>query len=324
VVDELRPRRRFPIAVLDAYRPVRLPHLELDGAVARFMGDELGPAVFPPGSEDLWSSIDGDRALSTWDASARTVLCRWHRQGLLVMAPPGPAGAASFTVLSPHPDDAQLALGGVLARGCGRVVAVFTRETWTRRPYYQARPALTASLLLAEERAACTVLGAELVLLDHVDAEARPAWSSGFFAGGRAVSEVEPDLFAAVVADLAAVLRGTPGPVFAPLGVGGHVDHLLTREAARVLVDPDRLVYYEDMPYTVYGDAPAAAEGLVPHLLEADAQTADLKREALWCYRLQVTEATTTRVVRHGTQRLGAGAFAERVWHTAGVSTMDR
>jgi LmbE family N-acetylglucosaminyl deacetylase len=319
VVNELRPVRRFPIDVRDDYRPVRLPHLETDGETTLFMGEEID--VFPPGSDELWATIDGARALSAWDKAARSTIRDWHRNGLLVMAPPQAEATPSYTVLSPHPDDAQLALGGLLARDKGRVVAVFTQETWTRRPYYRARPGLTASLLLAEERAACTVLGADLVLLNHVDAEARPAWSSGFFVEGRDVTAAEPDLFAAVVADLESVLKDTQGPVFTPLGIGGHVDHLMIREAARRLVHEDRLVYYEDMPYTVYGDAPAAAVGLTPALLTADAHTADVKREALWCYRLQVTEATTTRVVRHGT-RLGADAFAERVWHTEGASAL--
>jgi hypothetical protein len=39
--------------------------------------------------------------------------------------------------------------------------------------------------------------------------------------------------------------------VLAPLGVGHHVDHREVREAATALVEPGRLLYYEDRPYAL-------------------------------------------------------------------------
>ena len=37
--------------------------------------------------------------------------------------------------------------------------------------------------------------------------------------------------------------------VFAPLGLGGHVDHGIARDAAMLVVDPGKLGLYEDLPY---------------------------------------------------------------------------
>jgi len=51
---------------------------------------------------------------------------------------------------------------------------------------------------------------------------------------------------------IAAALRGiTYDVVYAPLGIGWHVDHLLTHLAARAVVEPRRLRFYEDAPYVL-------------------------------------------------------------------------
>jgi hypothetical protein len=56
--------------------------------------------------------------------------------------------------------------------------------------------------------------------------------------------------------------------VLAPLGVGRHVDHLITRRAARELGRPIRTVYYSDFPYSQTARPESdfiARAGLVPH-----------------------------------------------------------
>ena len=56
--------------------------------------------------------------------------------------------------------------------------------------------------------------------------------------------------------------------ILAPLGVGRHVDHLITRRAAGELGMGVRTVYYSDFPYSLTA-APEAGfvrrAGLVPH-----------------------------------------------------------
>jgi len=321
------PARRFLVPLTELDSPLALPHLETDGGLFRFLGQEttrVDQRTLP-----LWLACDGSRKLGSWPAAERGIIEGWHAAGLVVAVSQRHAvGAEGPVVVSPHPDDAPLAVGGLLAACGGRVVDVFTQETWTRRPYYAQRPQLSASLLLDEERVACRVLDAELTLLGYVDGEARKPWADGFFLDDPAASvpcEVEPDLFAQLVADLAAALPST-GAVLTPLAVGGHVDHILSREAVLALVKEDRLdarrvVFYEDMPYSLFASALDAATALGaredvgalrPVLVPS--RTAEVKLEALWAYRLQTTEGMTARVVRYGRELTAEHAFTERLW----------
>ncbi|MFF8730102.1 PIG-L deacetylase family protein [Streptomyces sp. NPDC015171] len=314
-----------------------------EGPSAQFLGEPLDGGLFPADGARLAQECDGSRALASWSPKDQDLIARWYTAGLLVVAPAEAARTAAPglppIVVSPHPDDAQLALGGLVHRFGAHVVDVFSHETWTRRPYYQQRPELASRMLIEEERVACRVLDASLTLLGHVDGEARPAWSEGFFVQDDAAARVraaEPGLLARITEDLAGPLAGDR-LVLVPLAVGGHVDHVLAREAVRALVAAgdvaaERVAFYEDMPYSLFADpAPAAAElslawgeplSGVP--VPLDERAVEVKQESLWPYRLQVLEATTRRIVRYGrnlAQRTGDGgpgaASAERLWATA-------
>lgn len=324
--------------------------MEFDASAVRFLGDAVDPDVFPVSAAELWHTCDGSRPLDSWEPADRERIARWHAAGLVVAVPaPRTAPVRALTFLSPHPDDAQLALGSTVFRFGGRVVDVFSDETWTRRPYYRERPALASRMLIEEERVSCRVLGAGLTLLGHLDGESRPAWRDGFLLGAESTVDVrraEPELFERVVLDLARELAD-PSLVLVPLAVGGHVDHVVTREAVcelvvRGAVAPERIVFYEDMPYSLFGDPQADADrlaavlsgrpsgpwggcALTPVLIPGSDLSAEAKREALWPYRLQVMEPITNRIVRYG-RGLGAdapaadttaGGFAERVWAPA-------
>lgn len=330
--------RRFVRPLSNMDRPIALPHLELTGDVVLFLGEPLDRGLIGPNLVPLWKSCDGSRAVAAWPPGEQEILARWHAAGLLVAAPPARVRpAAPVTVVSPHPDDAQLALGGLLATTGGLVVDVFTEETWTRRPYYAARPALTTRLLLAEERIACQVLGVEHLLLGEVDGASRPAWAEGFFtldSGDDRIATAEPQLFAAVVDRLRAALAPA-GPVLVPLAIGGHVDHLIAREATLSLVahgalSPERVAFYEDMPYTLFGDPTPLATALGlrggwgpvrPVCLPVGCP--DVKREALRVYRLQVTDGIGARVLRYGAKLSEEHPFAERIWAPACSTLLD-
>ncbi|MGV9557754.1 PIG-L family deacetylase [Streptomyces sp. NPDC003522] len=311
-------------------RPIRLPHAEFDGDEVRFLGEPVDPAVFPESAAKLWFACDGTRPYRSWPSPERELIADWHAAGLVVAVPsPRTRPSRALTVLSPHPDDAELALGALLARFGGRVVDVFSQETWTRRPYYRSRPELASRLLLEEERVACGVLGVELTVLGQVDAADRAAWQEGYFLEPHAVDTAratEPELFERVLTELAAEVAGGQ-PVLVPLAVGGHVDHVLTRQAALELIarktlEPERVAFYEDMPYSLFADAAAEAGRLgvgpgaaapAPLLVPASEAAVRTKQEALWPYRLQVLEAVSKRIVRHG-RRLGTPGWAERLW----------
>ncbi|MCF4136428.1 PIG-L family deacetylase [Streptomyces sp. Tue 6430] len=237
--------------------------------------------------------------------------------------------------MSPHPDDAALALGGTVARQGARFLDVFSVETWTKDPYYAERPELTRRLLLDEEGVAARVLRARVELLGFVDAADRdlrrdrfftdPAWSDGF-------AREEPQLFDALTERLAPLLDGA-GLIYAPLGVGGHVDHVACREAVLELARTGRLgtarvAFYEDQPYSLFSSAEETAKNLGarlaergpgalrPELLPVDDEAALTKCEALGAYRIQVRKGIIRRVHRHGVRLAEGSGFpaAERIW----------
>ena len=205
------------------------------------------------------------------------------------------SGSAAV-VMSPHLDDAVLSCGALLAHLAGKcpvtVVTVFTEAApppWSLPARLQLRAiGVTDADDFYEQRRAedtkvLAEIGAEVVHLGLRDAMFRrvgdtagrhllpgrwPAYPTFRFdiARGR-VARGDAGLPADVGALVGEVARDTgAGILFAPLGVGTHVDHMITRQAAQYL--PLRTVYYSDFPYSQKADPEPGflrRAGLVPH-----------------------------------------------------------
>ncbi len=167
--------------------------------------------------------------------------------------------------LSPHLDDAALSCGGQIAQhtDAGQHVLVVTITAGD--PPSGAESAYIAALHTrwelehdvvaarrAEDIAACRILGADWLHWGVPDCIYRfhPETGEPFYTSDADIfGDVHPaersliESLAAQMADLPAAER-----VFAPLTLGHHVDHLLTRQAAE-RVFRDNLYYYEDYPY---------------------------------------------------------------------------
>lgn len=167
--------------------------------------------------------------------------------------------------LSPHLDDAALSCGGQIARyrAAGKSILIATvtagdpptgaeshyiQELHTRWELEQDAVAARR----AEDIAACKILGADWLHWDVPDCIYRFHPQTG-----EPLYLSDPDIFgdvhpveANLVQSLAEKMRSLPRAerVIAPLTVGHHVDHLLTRDAAKQ-VWGDQLCYYEDYPY---------------------------------------------------------------------------
>jgi LmbE family N-acetylglucosaminyl deacetylase len=191
----------------------------------------------------------------------------------------------------------------------------------------------------AEEQSAARLLGLELLCLDFADAPYRTASDGHFFYASDAelfgtVAPEERRLLAPQIADkVRAIVAGVgargPARVFAPLGVGHHVDHQLTFWAARRLGPRFATLFYEDYPY-------ASRQGaLESRLAEIDLPAQPLvtpisdllgvKIASIARYKSQLgalfgTDAEMPAAVRAYFQSValstGApeGEFAERVW----------
>jgi len=168
--------------------------------------------------------------------------------------------------ISPHLDDAVFSCGGLIARQTARgdevvVVTVcagdppvgeltpFAYELH-RRWGGEGSP---MGLRRAEDLVACGRVGASVVHLALPDAiyrrstqgEALYPDSASLFAKPSPVESARIDEAAG------ALERAVPqeSEVYLPLGIGGHVDHLLTRHAAERLIRPRW--YYREVPYAL-------------------------------------------------------------------------
>ena len=195
--------------------------------------------------------------------------------------------------LSPHFDDAVLSCGGQIFRhtagGDSVLVATVATAEPPDDPISETVEALhrrwadslggeaPASLVAqrrAEDVAALAILRADVLHLPFLDCIYRRA-------GGMALYPGPTDMFGAInpsdtatAEALAAALAELPraGRMYLPLGVGGHVDHALTRRAGERTWAA--VTYYEDYPYTMI---PGALDTALP-----PAEQGNWQAETVW------------------------------------------
>ncbi|MFG2640444.1 PIG-L deacetylase family protein [Streptomyces sp. NPDC048370] len=183
--------------------------------------------------------------------------------------------------LSPHLDDAVLSCGALLLHARVRapvtVVSFFTEAapppyTLSGRQYLRQTGAMDADVLYAarrdEDRAVMAELGVAWSHVGLVDGLFRRRAGRAPHTGGLAgrlpeidhvyptyrlhlsrgrVSRHDAETLGAVTEAITALLPSERGLVLAPLGVGGHADHVLVRTAAEL--SGRRVAYYSDFPY---------------------------------------------------------------------------
>jgi len=250
--------------------------------------------------------------------------------------------------LSPHLDDAVLCCGASIAH---QVTIGETVEVWTvfaghppteglsgyAQGLHEAagNPVDLVAARLAEDEAACARLGAQPVRWDHLDAPYRVDENDGAFLYrsdeqlmGWQVHPADSGLVDDLVSAVWQRLDGGPRTqVYAPLGAGGHVDHLLVRAAALELEKRDCfLLFYEDYPYVEEGHMLVRALTLPqPWGWSADVQLlpescVSAKCEAIACYQSQIAilfgdlEGMRRRVRSYMSLPGGAAGYGERFW----------
>lgn len=124
--------------------------------------------------------------------------------------------------------------------------------------------------------------------------------------------------------------------IYAPLGVGHHVDHQIVRDWALMLYQRNPEIdtyFYEEYPYTRDLDAIEAAYAYLPAdyeyapiLVELEKQDINAKIQAIACHRSQLstfwkTKAELINDVRQSFY-IGDGNYGERYWQiTSGRTT---
>lgn len=192
------------------------------------------------------------------------------------------AGDAPWLFLSPHLDDAVLSCGALIeAQAQEREIIVATVFTEASpAPHTRAARSFVRQSTLedgvqlfearkAEDKAVLAAMGVQLIHLGAVDALfrrrqlprlARGAWNKLLpelthrystyrfdIALGR-IARGDKTLIRQLQDDVAELMAVTKAELlFVPVGVGSHVDHLITRKAGEG--HPENLVLYSDFPY---------------------------------------------------------------------------
>jgi LmbE family N-acetylglucosaminyl deacetylase len=244
-------------------------------------------------------------------------------------------GRIDLIVVSPHLDDAVLSCGGRLAAtaeagGRARVVTLFAGDdpvdpvnplAIELRRIWELEPGKVMAARRAEDLEACRRLGVEADHRDLPEALYRTnADGSPLYPTLRSLygSLSQEDGEATNRAE--ALIRELPPTdlLLAPLGVGGHVDHLLVRRAAEQ--SGRQVAFYEEFPYAEWkwfavSRALGRKRDWRPESMPLPAALLERKREAILAYRSQVpamfrAEGRLGKQLRRHARRAGG----ERIW----------
>ncbi|HEX5546369.1 MAG TPA: PIG-L family deacetylase [Ktedonobacterales bacterium] len=247
----------------------------------------------------------------------------------------------------PHFDDAVLSCGGSIALQTGTGNRVLVVTVFGGIPAEGARVSAFASQTLqkmglstnpaesvrqrrSEDQAAVGSLGADVLRLDYLDAIFRgdPAYYQGDDALFGSVNPADLSLDEELGGVFLAIYERAPlAALYAPLGVGHHVDHQLCCSAADRLAQRKLNVkFYEDFPYVANSGALAARQRELNITMEAEmveiSGTVRQKEEAISLYRSQVpslfgSEDTMIKTINSysGSMRKAQpGILIERFW----------
>jgi LmbE family N-acetylglucosaminyl deacetylase len=242
--------------------------------------------------------------------------------------------------LSPHLDDAALSCGGAIARHSAAgarvlVVTICTAAPPPEDPFSDFAKETHHLWGLTADQGMRVRLHEDSLAMEHLGADSM--WAGMFDAIYRRPADYINDetLFGTPVADdpllpgLKAFIRALRDRVpratlYAPLGVGNHVDHQITYTAARAGAG-NAIAFYEDFPYVTKPDAldrrlRALEETFVTSTLDIDA-TLSRKIGAISAYASQIASlfgdaGAMRRQIRDYAEELrpDIGTYGERLW----------
>lgn len=223
---------------------------------------------------------------------------------------------ATLLVIAPHPDDAALSVGGLLhltwnrwQRHIGTLVS--KSDYVLERDAYYGIAEVSATREQEERRFAC-LLDATLHYGTAMDASLRYKAHGPF----RIPTATHVAEFEVIVETWVKHLR--PRLLLAPLGIGGHADHLAAGLAACSVARRynTEILLYEDLPYAAMPDqteavAPSLAKGRVRWVLPIG--SAVLQKAAyLGVYASQFELSSVQRTVAN--HAWNGSKWVERLW----------
>ena len=315
--------------------PLLLPHFRLASGGLQTL--DRDPQPLDPTLAEALRLCDGTQTLSAvcrQSGAPRSAVLDVHEQDMLILwhepvPPVAPTAAkARKIILSPHPDDATLCLGGmVLSSPPGSVIVVdiFTQTAWTRFPTELRDVPRIQSLRWAEELLMSRLSGAVLHDLHLPEALLRDHPQAGIFSDPPAAWDEEvTECLAAAIEKLS-----NEHPLatwYIPMAIGAHLDHRIVRESARrkledVGVPRRNIRFYEDLPYAQELGVPMNLDGAISgeRLAPENIEIEDVhlwKIELNRVYWSQVGWGQLMKLIEYA-RRVGGGSAVERVWRYA-------
>jgi LmbE family N-acetylglucosaminyl deacetylase len=220
-------------------------------------------------------------------------------------------------ILSPHPDDGPLTMGATMRHlaSRGEQVVMITTMGGNLAGAPPDTPVVhefhgtwnvgddPVDLRRDEDKAACAVLGAEFAYLDILDCiyrtieDGRPL----YLTRASIFDTVSPDDPVIPLPDALHAYVAGADVIYAPLSIGGHIDHQIARgwaEQVAAQYPARRVLYYTDYPYAELPGAVHDALTRVPPmralppvwLTEADLRA---KIDSIACYVSQISSFWT-------------------------------
>lgn len=167
-------------------------------------------------------------------------------------------------ILSPHPDDAVWSLGGLIHEFSNRqdvvVLSLFDGDPEAKAidllnssQEHKWRQFTDARFRRKEDLKAVQSLNGRLLSLGYPDAALRCNDTDFLHASlDDLLVDIDQSHKICVPRDLRTHVTSQIEPsdiIMAPLGLGGHIDHLITREIARTLDNP--IAFYPEFPYVL-------------------------------------------------------------------------
>jgi len=170
--------------------------------------------------------------------------------------------AGPILVVSPHLDDAVLSLGGSIAGWVARGTRVVIASVYTQGPPLadiapSMRKFADYTTRIAEDDAACEVLGAEVLRLRQIERAFRPPYLTGWSFFTTPAERTGFGGLTNVIAALEPLAAVDPAEIHVPFGIGNHIDHVEALLAASDWAIARgwlaRLRFYEDFYALSFG-----------------------------------------------------------------------
>lgn len=234
-------------------------------------------------------------------------------------------------ILSPHMDDAFLSLGGFIAKYSSKheleIVDIFSYDPWVLEHADTGDKLKNINLRKDEEKINGQLIGVRINFLDYSAGwkeREYPKWQMD-------IDERKDKKIINSISNYIGKRSKNFDLIFAPLAIGGHVDHTLIRNIVSNTLPDHKVFYYEDLPYVLeksflkYSRSFRKEYNLLKYVIKLTEYELKEKEKFVRNYRSQLTRKEMEIVIKYTsedfTHKENAG---EIVWtYQNNIMTLD-